>query len=180
MRPGYTVLTAKDGIEAMEIFARHQDEIRCVVSDVAMPRMNGWEILVALRKLSPGIPMILSSGYDEEQVLINDHPERPQAFLHKPHQKVELQTALAKAMEDSVGLELTVRKSGQGETSGFGVIYLAYRISFMVQTNLEEVPEHLTSNVYCSGSACGFRLCQVFRCGKIFFGNHQLKSISQN
>jgi hypothetical protein len=37
---------------------------------------------------------------DEEQVLINDHPERPQAFLHKPYQKVELQTALAKAIED--------------------------------------------------------------------------------
>jgi CheY-like chemotaxis protein len=46
---GYTVLTAKDGIEAMEIFAWHQDEIRCVVSDLAMPRMNGWEIPVALR-----------------------------------------------------------------------------------------------------------------------------------
>jgi two-component system, cell cycle sensor histidine kinase and response regulator CckA len=101
MRLGYTVLAAKDGIEAMEMFARHQDEIRCVVSDVAMPRMNGWEILVALRKLSPGIPVILSSGYDEEQVLITDHhPLRPQAFLHKPYQMVELQTALEKAMED--------------------------------------------------------------------------------
>jgi PAS domain S-box-containing protein len=97
-RLGYTVLAAKDGIEAMEMFARHQDVICCVVSDVTMPRMNGWQTLAALRKLSPGIPVILSSGYDEAQVLIGDHPERPQAFLHKPYQKVELQAALAKAM----------------------------------------------------------------------------------
>jgi CheY-like chemotaxis protein len=100
MHLGYTVLAAKDGIEALEMFARHQDEIRCVVSDVTMPRMNGWETLAALRKLSPGIPVIFSSGYDEAQVLIDDHPERPQAFLHKPYQMVELQAALAKAMED--------------------------------------------------------------------------------
>jgi CheY-like chemotaxis protein len=98
-RLGYTVLAAKDGVEAMEMFARHQDEICCVISDVTMPRMNGWETLTALRKLSPGIPVILCSGYDEAQVMIGDHPERPQAFLHKPYPKAELQAALAKAMK---------------------------------------------------------------------------------
>lgn len=96
---GYTVLAAKDGIEAVEMFAQHQDEIRCVISDLTMPHMNGWQTLAALRKVSPGIPLILSSGYDEGQVLIGDHPERPQAFLHKPYQMVDLQAALAKAME---------------------------------------------------------------------------------
>ena len=98
MHLGYTVLSAKDGIEAMEMFAQHQDAIRCVVSDVTMPRMSGWETLVALRKLSPGIPVILCSGYDEAQVLIGDHPESPQAFLHKPYQMVQLRDALAKTM----------------------------------------------------------------------------------
>ena len=62
MRLGYTVLAAKDGFEAMEMFARHQNEIHCVVSDVTMPRMNGWETLASLRKLSPNIPVILCSG----------------------------------------------------------------------------------------------------------------------
>jgi two-component system cell cycle sensor histidine kinase/response regulator CckA len=40
-RLGYTVLEAKDGIEAVEIFQLHQDEIRCVLSDLTMPRMGG-------------------------------------------------------------------------------------------------------------------------------------------
>ena len=93
------MLAAKDGVEAVEIFTRHQNEIGCILSDLTMPRMDGWQTLAALRKLSPGIPVILSSGYDEAQALIGDHPERPQAFLHKPYQMVALQAALAKAME---------------------------------------------------------------------------------
>jgi CheY-like chemotaxis protein len=62
--------------------------------------MNGWETLASLRKLSPNIPVILCSGHDEAQVLIGDHPERPQAFLHKPYQMVELQAVLAEVMND--------------------------------------------------------------------------------
>ena len=98
-RLGYTVLAAKDGVEAVEMFTQHQDEVGCVVSDLTMPRMDGWQTLAALRRLSPSLPVILSSGYDEAQVLIGDHPERPQAFLHKPYQMVELQEVLMKAMK---------------------------------------------------------------------------------
>ena len=89
-RLGYTVLEARDGIEAVEIFRQHQDEIRCVLSDLTMPRMDGWETLAALRKISPDIPVILSSGYDEAQVMAGEHPERPQAFLGKPYGLKEL------------------------------------------------------------------------------------------
>ena len=55
-RLGFTVLEAKDGVEAVEVFRQHQDEIRCVLCDLTMPRMNGWETLAALRKLAPGTP----------------------------------------------------------------------------------------------------------------------------
>ncbi len=97
-RFGFKVLEAKNGLEAVEMFGQHQDEIDCVLSDVMMPHMDGWETLAALRKISPGIPVILSSGYDEAQVMAGAHPERPQAFLHKPYQMAELQEALARAL----------------------------------------------------------------------------------
>jgi CheY-like chemotaxis protein len=84
-RLGHTVLEAKDGGEAVEIFKRHQDNIRCVLSDLTMPRMNGWETLAHLRRLSPDIPVILSSGYDEAQVMAIDHADQPNAFLGKPY-----------------------------------------------------------------------------------------------
>jgi PAS domain S-box-containing protein len=83
---GYGVLEARDGVEAVEIFLIHRNAIRCVLSDLTMPRMDGWETLTALRNLSPDIPVILSSGYDETQVMAGDHPERPNAFLGKPYQ----------------------------------------------------------------------------------------------
>ena len=82
-RLGYTVLEAKDGVEAVEIFQQHQDEIRCVLSDLTMPRMDGWETLAALRKLSPDIPVILSSGYDEAQVMADEHTEQSQCIPGK-------------------------------------------------------------------------------------------------
>jgi PAS domain S-box-containing protein len=97
-RLGFTVLTAKDGVEAVEVFQKCPDDVRVVLCDLTMPRMNGWETLEALRKLAPGIPVVLASGYDQTQVLEGDHPERPQAFLHKPYQMAELKDALARAM----------------------------------------------------------------------------------
>jgi PAS domain S-box-containing protein len=93
-RLGYTVLEAKDGIEAVEIFQQHKNEIRCVLSDLTMPRMNGWDTLQALRQISPEIPVILSSGYDEAQVMAGDHTERPNAFLGKPYRLQELKDTI--------------------------------------------------------------------------------------
>jgi signal transduction histidine kinase/DNA-binding response OmpR family regulator len=85
-RAGYKVITAKDGVEGVELFERHRNEINCVLCDLTMPRMGGWETLTALRKLAPGLPVILSSGYDEASVMEGHHPELPQAYLRKPYE----------------------------------------------------------------------------------------------
>ena len=98
-RSGFTVLTAVDGVDALELFRQHRDEIDCVLCDLTMPRMNGWETLTAMRKLSPGIPVILSSGYSEAQVMDGEHPELPQAFLSKPYQFETLIDAIARVMQ---------------------------------------------------------------------------------
>ncbi len=93
-RIGLKVLTAADGIEAVEVFRKHQNEIACVLLDLTMPRMNGWETLMALRELQPGIPVILASGYDQSEAMAGKHAEKPDAFLHKPYQMAELKTAV--------------------------------------------------------------------------------------
>jgi signal transduction histidine kinase/ActR/RegA family two-component response regulator len=100
-RLGYTVFEAKDGDEGLEIFKQHQNEIRCVLSDLTMPRMNGWETIAALRKLSPDIPVILSSGYDEARVMADEHTERPNAFIGKPYQLKSLGAAIRRAVYGS-------------------------------------------------------------------------------
>ena len=63
-----------------------------------MPRMNGWETVAALRQLAPDLPVILSSGYNEAQVMAGDHPELPQAFLSKPYEHKELVNAIARVL----------------------------------------------------------------------------------
>ncbi|MGV8073944.1 MAG: PAS domain S-box protein, partial [Syntrophobacteraceae bacterium] len=95
---GIESITACDGNEAMEIFHAHKDEIRLVLLDLSMPGMDGWETLAALRALRPDLPVVLVSGYDEAQVMQSGHPERPQAFVHKPYTLADLKAALAQAL----------------------------------------------------------------------------------
>jgi two-component system, cell cycle sensor histidine kinase and response regulator CckA len=97
-RLGFTVIEANDGVEALEIFKQHEDEIRWVLSDLTMPRMNGWETLAALRKISPNIPVILSSGYDQAQVMAGEYPERPNAFLGKPYRLTDLAETISSVL----------------------------------------------------------------------------------
>lgn len=95
---GFKVLTALDGIEAVEVFRRHRREIRFVLSDFSMPRMNGLETLAALRRIDPDVPVILASGYSEEQVMEGTLHECPQFFLGKPYGIEELQEAIRQSL----------------------------------------------------------------------------------
>ena len=95
---GFSVLEAKDGFDALKVFRQRQDEIRLVLCDLTMPRMNGWETLTALRKLVPGIPVILASGYDKAQVMSGDHAEWPQVFLSKPYKFKGLNDAITEVL----------------------------------------------------------------------------------
>ena len=101
-RLGFTVLEATDGVEAVEVFKQHPKSIRCVLCDLIMPRMNGWETLEALRRLAPGLPVMLSSGCIQAEVFAGDHPEMPQVFLGKPYGLQELREAILKALEKRI------------------------------------------------------------------------------
>ena len=91
---GFNVLCASGGREAVEIFQQHKNIIRFVLTDFAMPHLNGLETLAALRQIDPGLPAILASGYSEDQVMDDTHPERPQVFLAKPYALQALKEAV--------------------------------------------------------------------------------------
>lgn len=98
LRLGYEVHAAKDGIEALETFRKHQKEIQAVVTDLSMPRMDGWETLSALRRIDPNIPVILASGHHESLGLDRYQYEFPHIFLPKPYKKVAMKEALERAI----------------------------------------------------------------------------------
>jgi len=60
---GYKVFTARDGREAMAVFQKHQEEIDVIVLDMIMPQMGGGETYDQLKKIKPGVKVLLSSGY---------------------------------------------------------------------------------------------------------------------
>ena len=98
---GYEVMVAGDGPGALERFRERQHEVRLVLLDQNMPGMNGWETLAALRALRSDLPAILTSGYDEAEMMRGDRPEQPQVFVRKPYYMKDLETALAVALKTS-------------------------------------------------------------------------------
>jgi two-component system cell cycle sensor histidine kinase/response regulator CckA len=66
-RAGYTVTTASDGEEGLELFAASGD-FDLVVSDVVMPVMDGPAMAREIRKARPDMPVLFMSGYAEEQL----------------------------------------------------------------------------------------------------------------
>lgn len=91
---GYVALEAEDGQQAVELFAQQRGAITGVICDVTMPRLNGWDTLTALRRLEPGIPVIMITGFDDEAALQPERREQPQALLTKPFELQELQRVL--------------------------------------------------------------------------------------
>ena len=102
---GYEVLAASGGAEAVNLLRANLDRIHCVMTDLSMPGMDGWETLAALRKILPHIPVILVSGHDEASAMTGNWSERPQVFLHKPYSMRDLKAAVDKALKNPVNAQ---------------------------------------------------------------------------
>jgi len=81
---GYTVLTASNGVEALEELEKNEGKVDIVVSDVVMPEMDGPTLLKEMRKKNPDLKMIFVSGYAEDAFQKNLPPDGQFAFLPKP------------------------------------------------------------------------------------------------
>ncbi len=63
---GYEVVTASGGTEAITKFSQNPEGISLVISDLAMPLMDGCTTLASLRKIRPDIKVIVASGSEKE------------------------------------------------------------------------------------------------------------------
>jgi len=87
---GYQVYTAEDGLEALEIFAEHGNNIDLVILDVVMPRMDGLNCLLGLRKIDPSIPVIIESGFSSEEKIDKMKEIGIQGMIRKPAREQEI------------------------------------------------------------------------------------------
>lgn len=82
---GFSVLSAVDGREAVQIFNKYKNEIRCVILDLTMPHLNGFEACQEIRKIKEQIPIILTSGYPQEQITTKIDMESFTGYIQKPY-----------------------------------------------------------------------------------------------
>jgi len=85
-------------VEALEVYDRHADAIVCVILDLSMPRMGGEEAFLKLRERKPDLPIVLSSGYSESDVVGRFTGKKLTAFIHKPYTGDELRDILRKTL----------------------------------------------------------------------------------
>lgn len=87
---GFSVITAENGKQCVDIFTAQQEEISLVLLDVTMPIMTGKEALAHIRELSPTLPVILFSGLDEADVSATIANSAYTLFIKKPFRITEL------------------------------------------------------------------------------------------
>ncbi|MFW6236819.1 MAG: hybrid sensor histidine kinase/response regulator [Desulfosudaceae bacterium] len=95
-----TVFAAADGSQGLELFQQHQQEIGAIFCDVAMPGMDGWETLAAVRRLDDEVPVIMVSGFEESWAMAEKPIHRPQVFIKKPFTIEDLKSALTAVWKD--------------------------------------------------------------------------------
>ncbi len=84
-RAGYQVLVANDGEAALEAFQAKREEIVCVVLDLTMPGIDGTETVRRLRALGSDVPVVLCSGYPEDEAISRFAGLGLAGFVVKPY-----------------------------------------------------------------------------------------------
>jgi two-component system cell cycle sensor histidine kinase/response regulator CckA len=95
---GHTVLTAVDGLEALERAGECAASIDLLFTDMVMPRMGGKELARRIRELRPGLFFVFTSGYTEDGPSPGERPGTS-GFLDKPYTPATLLSAVAEALD---------------------------------------------------------------------------------
>lgn len=93
---GYHVLEAHCGSEAIDIFEKHRDTIRLLLSDIMIPDMSGARLAEDLRSRNPNLRIVLMSGYHSDDLRRQDT-----AFLPKPFNPVSLSRIVRRELDRS-------------------------------------------------------------------------------
>lgn len=83
-RAGLASLQARDGLEALDVFQAHRDQVRLILMDLTMPNMDGEEACRELRRRGAAVPIILCSGFNESEALSRFDDLDLAGFLQKP------------------------------------------------------------------------------------------------
>jgi CheY-like chemotaxis protein len=81
---GYTILEAKDGLEALRICEQHTEPIHLMLTDIVMPQMSGRDLARRVAALRPEIKTLYMSGYTGTAIVNQNLLDTEKAFIQKP------------------------------------------------------------------------------------------------
>ncbi len=96
---GYTVMPESNPMTAIDAFKNVSDKVQLVITDVMMPLMEGTEIIKNLKKIKPGIKIIVVSGYSDETVTKDKSVD---AFIRKPFEGTELLSTVRRLLDTKI------------------------------------------------------------------------------
>jgi PAS domain S-box-containing protein len=95
---GYKVTTAHDGVEALEYYTAHADDIDLVILDMVMPRMGARECFRQLKTINSNVRAILSTGYVKNNAVHEIMVDGMAAFIQKPYELSQIGTLVEKVL----------------------------------------------------------------------------------
>jgi PAS domain S-box-containing protein len=95
---GYSVVMATDGVDGVATFKAKAEPIHVVLMDLTMPKLDGVAAFQELRRLDPQLPVILMSGYNEQDAVARFSGNGLAGFLQKPFTAETLSAKLASAL----------------------------------------------------------------------------------
>lgn len=96
---GYTVLLARNGVEALAIAAGHPGQIDMVATDVVMPKMNGRPLVEKLMETRGKMRVLFMSGYTDDEVMRRGVLDGRTAFLQKPFTPIQFATKVREVLD---------------------------------------------------------------------------------
>lgn len=93
------VLTAVDGLDAVEVHAENVESIQCVLMDYSMPNMNGFEAYLEMCKVSPELPFVFISGLPITQELSDLCSQGKAMFMSKPYGEKQLMDNISSVLK---------------------------------------------------------------------------------
>lgn len=96
-RVGIPILRARNGAEAELLFSENQASISLAMLDCWLPDTSGTTLAHRLRRYTPALPVLLTSGHDQAGVDLLAE-KGPTAFISKPYYPAELQQAVSDLM----------------------------------------------------------------------------------
>jgi CheY-like chemotaxis protein len=98
---GYRVITAADGLEALDLYRARASEIDLVITDVVMPKLGGIALYRSLRQEGYAVRFLFTSGYAAHEIMQGDMPDNERALLQKPWTLADLTHRVREVLDRS-------------------------------------------------------------------------------